>query len=145
MDRRTLPDRSRRGGRACAPADGRGAARAVREAGAGRHLPEPERGRDVHEPDVQAHPRADLAADVRLRDEVLPGGRERRHRTDLRIPAVELDQSLAGGVARADPVPDFRVSEQSVRLKPDATTIPPSGSRPASTATRRNARTSRLA
>ena len=42
------------------------------------------RRRDVHRPDVQAHPRAGLAADLHLRREVVPGRRQRRDRHDRR-------------------------------------------------------------
>ena len=62
LGRRALPDRPRRRGAAGARRDGGEAAGALCAAGAGRHLPQPRGAVDVFGTDVQAHPRAGVAA-----------------------------------------------------------------------------------
>ena len=49
-----------------------------------RHLSQPSDSPGVLEPDVQAHPRAGLAADLQLRRPCLPSRRQRLHRPDGR-------------------------------------------------------------
>ena len=64
LGRRALPDRPRRRRAARARRDGRQAAGAVRAADSRRHVPQPRRPRRLLGADVQAHPRAGLAADL---------------------------------------------------------------------------------
>ena len=53
-------------------------------AGSRRHVPQPARSTRRSRADVQAHPRAGLAADVHLRRRSVPGGRQRLHGDDGR-------------------------------------------------------------
>ena len=78
--RRALPGGAGRRGAAGARVDGRAADDAVRPAGAGRHVPQPADRPRLLGPDVQAHPRADLAAHLHVRREDVPGRRQRLHR-----------------------------------------------------------------
>ena len=93
LDRRALPDRSRRGGRAFAAADGRHAARAVRPS----RCPATRYRNLVVDATFTDQTFKHILAPVWLLTYVygaklLPGGRERRHRAHRRFAAVELDQ-----------------------------------------------------
>ena len=95
MDRRALSDRSGQRGDAVTRDDGKQDPAALLGGGPGRHAAQP-RGRcGVLGSEVQAHPRAGLAAHLHLRRDGLPGGGERRHRQDRRRSALELDQDRA--------------------------------------------------
>ena len=70
------------------------AAGAVRAAGARRYPPQPAHQPQLRQPYVQAHPRARLAAVVRLRPEGVSGHRERLHRPDRRQPSLQRLEDL---------------------------------------------------
>src|SRR5439155_27084917 len=100
VDRGALPDRSRERRRQIETADGGGAASTVRCASARGHVPQPQRAVDIRRPELQAYPRAHLAAHLYLRREVVSGRGQRRDRQNRRRPSMELDQDCAAGPRR---------------------------------------------
>ena len=65
-----------------------------------RHLPQSADPSDVLGSDLQAHPRAGLAADLQFRRESVPGRRQRRDRTDGGRLSEELLEDRAAGAPR---------------------------------------------